>query len=54
MKIEQLTNGYVRLTPDKGKRLYNSVTEQYYSEAIVRENKVANFSEEPFNKIAIS
>lgn len=45
MKIEQLPNGYVRLTSDKGKQLYNTVTGQYYSEAVVRENKVNYFKE---------
>ena len=27
MKIQYLTDGFVRLTPDEGKRLYNTITE---------------------------
>ena len=46
MKIEHLPNGYVRITPDKGKQLYNTATGQYYSEAVVRKNKVAQFVED--------
>lgn len=45
MTIEKLDNGYVRLTPDGGKRLYNIASEQYYSEAVVKESKVAQFME---------
>lgn len=46
MKIEYLNNNFVRLTPDTGKILYNSASEQYYSEAIIRENKISQFKEE--------
>lgn len=45
MTIEHLSDGYVRLTPDEGKRLYNTVTEQYYSEAVVKEGKISQFIE---------
>lgn len=45
MKIEHLPDGYVRLTPDEEKRLYNTVTEQYYSEAVVKEGKISQFIE---------
>ena len=46
MKKQKLQNGYVRLTPDKGKQLFNIATEQYYSEAVVKEEKVGGFKEE--------
>lgn len=45
MKIEHLPDGYVRLTPDEGKRLYNIATEKYYSEAVVKEDQVSLFIE---------
>lgn len=45
MIIEHLPDGFVRLTPDDGKRLYNIASEQYYSEAVVKESKVAQFME---------
>lgn len=45
MKVEPLPNGFVRITPDEGKRLYNAASDQYYSEAVVRKNKVLNFIE---------
>lgn len=45
MKIEYLSDGYVRLTPDEGKRLYNTVIKQYYSEAVVKEEKRNQFIE---------
>ena len=45
MKKEKLPNGYVRLAPDEGKQLYNTITEQTYSEAVIKETKVWQFKE---------
>lgn len=43
MKITKLSDGYVRITPDKGKKLY--FNERYYSEAEVKEEDAVNFKE---------
>lgn len=45
MKIDKLPDGYVRLTPDQGKRLYHQPTGRYYSEAVVTEDKIVQFKE---------
>lgn len=37
MNTKPLANGYLLITPDPGKLLYNSATERYYSEALVKE-----------------
>lgn len=37
--IEELENGYKLLKPEEGYRLYNTVTQKFYSEAIVLEVK---------------
>lgn len=35
INITELQDGYKRLTPEEGYRLYNTITRQYYSEAEV-------------------
>lgn len=35
--IEELENGYKLLKPEEGYRLYNTVTQKFYSEAIVKD-----------------
>lgn len=41
--IKELDGGLVRLTPNKGYRLYNKMVQQYYSEAVVKENEIKKF-----------
>lgn len=37
IKITELDNGLKRLEPEKGYRLYNTVTQQYYAVAEVKD-----------------
>lgn len=37
--ITDLGGGYMRLTPQKGYRLLNTVDKKYYSEAVVKSTK---------------
>lgn len=45
MKTKKLPGGYVRLTPNKGKKLVHTFSGQSYSEAVVKEDKVGEFKE---------
>ena len=45
MTKQNLPGGYVRLTPDKGKRIYHPATSQYYSEVVVKESQANQFIE---------
>ena len=42
--ITNLDNGYVSLVPDKGYKLFNSAINAFYSEAVVKPEKVSDFS----------
>jgi len=42
--ITNLDNGYVSLVPDKGYRLFSKATNAFYSEAVVKPEKVNDFS----------
>lgn len=45
MTRKQLPGGYVRLTPDEGKRIFHPASGKYYSEVVVTENKSNQFIE---------
>ena len=36
IKIEETQDGFYKLTPDEGYKLYNQVTQRTYSEAITK------------------
>lgn len=42
--IKDMGNGMVKLTPDEGYMLVDSRTQRTYSEAVVKEKDVRNFS----------
>lgn len=44
IKVKDLKNGFFKLTPDKGYLLYNTVTMQTYSEAVVKEKDISKFT----------
>lgn len=46
MKIQNLENGIVKITPDKGKKLIYKLDMKEHSEAIVDEKEVQYFYEE--------
>ncbi len=50
MKTQELSNGFVHIIPDKGKQLFNVNAEKYYSEAIVKKQKVNQFIEVDYEK----
>lgn len=37
INITELQDGYKRLTPEDGYKLYNTITREYYSEAVVKD-----------------
>lgn len=45
MTRKQLPGGYVRLTPDEGKRIFHPASGQYYSEVVCLEKKSNQFIE---------
>lgn len=46
MKIENLGNGIVKITPDEGKKLIYALDKNEHSEAIVKEENAKYFREE--------
>lgn len=51
MKIENLENGYVKLTPNAGKVIECLIDERHYAEVVCHENQikyyVEKFAEQP-------
>lgn len=45
MKIEDLKNGKVRITPDNGKILFCSIDNKTHSEAIAKKESIKYFTE---------
>lgn len=46
MKIQNLENGLVKITPDSGKELIYKRDKKQHSEAVVKENEIQYFYEE--------
>lgn len=43
IKIKQINDSFVELTPDNGYKLYNKVTQSTFSEAVVKNENVKDF-----------